>query len=41
VKPELLAATPNEVYSWDITKLHRPEKWTYFYLYTVSPRSSR
>ena len=31
-KPELLAERPNEVYSWDITKLLGPAKWTYFYL---------
>ena len=28
-KPELIASTPNSVWSWDITKLHGPEKWTY------------
>ena len=28
--PELLAQAPNEVYSWDITKLKGPAKWTYF-----------
>ena len=32
-KPELLAVAPNEVWSWDITKLLGPAKWTYFYLY--------
>ena len=31
-KPELLASKPNEVWSWDITKLKGPVKWTYFYL---------
>jgi putative transposase len=31
-KPELLATRPNEVYSWDITKLLGPVKWTWFYL---------
>jgi len=30
VKPELVACRPNEVYSWDITKLHGPAKWTYY-----------
>jgi putative transposase len=30
VKPELVATRPNEVYSWDITKLHGPAKWTYY-----------
>ena len=31
-KPELLATRPNQVYSWDITKLGGPAKWTWFYL---------
>jgi putative transposase len=31
-KPELLAEMPNEVWSWDITKLMGPAKWSYFYL---------
>lgn len=35
VKPELLATDPNQVYSWDITKLKGPAKWTYFYLYGI------
>jgi putative transposase len=39
--PELLAQAPNEVYSWDITKLKGPAKWTYFYLYVVLDVSSR
>jgi transposase InsO family protein len=34
-KPELLAETPNEIWSWDITKLMGPTKWSYFYLYVV------
>ena len=29
VKPELLAEAPNQVWSWDITKLMGPAKWTY------------
>jgi putative transposase len=29
-RPELSAAKPNQVYSWDITKLHGPAKWTYY-----------
>jgi len=33
VKPELVAAGPNAIWSWDITKLLGPEKWTYFHLY--------
>ena len=32
-RPELLAEKPNEVHSWDITKLKGPAKWTYYYLY--------
>ncbi len=35
VKPELVAHAPNQVWSWDITKLHGPAKWTYFYLYAI------
>ncbi len=35
VKPELAASSPGEVWSWDITKLHGPQKWTYFYFYVV------
>jgi putative transposase len=34
-KPELLAERPNELWSWDISKLKGPAKWTYFYLYVV------
>ena len=40
-KPELLARRPNEVWSWDITKLLGPVKWTYFYLYVVLDIFSR
>jgi len=40
-KPELLAQEPNEVWSWDITKLKGPAKWTYFYLYTILDVFSR
>jgi hypothetical protein len=32
VKPELLATAPNQVWSWDIAKLHGPAKWTYYHL---------
>ena len=39
-KPELLAEGPNQVWSWDITKLMGPAKWTYFYLYASSSTSS-
>jgi putative transposase len=31
-QPELLATRPNEVWSWDITKLKGPVKWTCYYL---------
>ncbi len=41
VKPELIACRPNEVYSWDITKLHGPAKWTYYYLYVIVDIYSR
>jgi len=34
-KPELLATRPNELWSWDITKLKGPAKWVYYYLYIV------
>jgi len=40
-KPELLAEGPNEVWSWDITKLRGPAKWTYFYLYVILDIFSR
>ena len=40
-KPELLATRPNEVYSWDITKLAGPVKWTYYYLYVILDIYSR
>jgi putative transposase len=35
VKPELVATGPNQVWSWDITKLRGPVKWTWFYLYVI------
>ena len=41
VKPELAAAGPNQVYSWDITKLHGPAKWTYYHLYVILDIFSR
>jgi putative transposase len=41
VKPELMAAAPNQVWSWDITKLHGPAKWTYYYLYVILDIFSR
>ncbi len=40
-KPELLAVRPNEVWSWDITRLLGPAKWTYFYLYVILDIFSR
>jgi len=40
-KPELLATRPNEVWSWDITKLMGPAKWTYYYLYVILDIFSR
>ena len=41
VKPELLAMAPNQVWSWDITKLMGPAKWTYFYMYVLLDIFSR
>jgi len=41
VKPELAATGPNQVYSWDITKLHGPVKWTYYHLYVILDIYSR
>jgi len=38
VKPELLATGPNRIWTWDITKLLGPEKWTYFHLYATDHR---
>jgi len=40
-KPELLATGPNQVWSWDITKLMGPVKWTYYYLYAILDIYSR
>ena len=40
-KPELLATDPNQVWSWDITKLKGPAKWTYFHLYVIIDIFSR
>ena len=39
--PELLAERPNEVWSWDISKLKGPAKWTYYYLYVILDVFSR
>ena len=41
VKPELIAEGPNQVWSWDISKLMGPAKWTYFYLYVIIDIFSR
>jgi putative transposase len=41
VKPELLAAGPNQCWSWDITKLHGPAKWTDCHLYVILDIYSR
>ena len=40
-KPELLATAPNQLWTWDITKLLGPAKWTYFYLYVILDVFSR
>ena len=40
-KPELLATGPNQVWSWDITKLLGPQKWSYYYLYVILDIYSR
>ena len=40
-RPELLAERPNAVWSWDISKLKGPAKWTYYYLYAVLDVFSR
>jgi putative transposase len=40
-KPELLATRPRELWSWDITKLKGPSKWTYYYLYVILDVFSR
>lgn len=41
VKPELVADAPNRVWSWDITKLRGPVKWSWFYLYVILDIYSR
>ena len=41
VKPELVATGPNQCWSWDITKLHGPAKWSYYYLYVIIDIYSR
>ena len=41
VKPELIASAPNQVWSWDITKLKGPAKWNHFHLYVILDIYSR
>jgi putative transposase len=41
VKPELVADAPNQVWSWDITKLKGPAKWVYYHLYVAIDIYSR
>jgi putative transposase len=41
VKPELVATEPNAVWSWDITKLRGPAKWTWYHLYVILDIYSR
>jgi len=41
VKPELVASGPNQCWSWDITKLAGPAKWTWYYLYVLLDIYSR
>lgn len=41
VKPELVAEGPNQCWSWDITKLLGPVKWTYYHLYVIIDIFSR
>lgn len=41
VKPELIATGPNQVWSWDITKLLGPTKWVYYHLYVIMDIFSR
>jgi putative transposase len=40
-KPELMATAPNQLWSWDITKLLGPAKWTHFCLYVILDVFSR
>ena len=40
-KPELMATAPNQVWSWDITRLLGPKKWSYYYLYVILDIYSR
>jgi putative transposase len=40
-RPELVATGPNQVWSWDLTKLRGPGKWQYFHLYVLLDLFSR
>jgi putative transposase len=40
-RPELLATAPNQVWSWDFTRLKGPVKWSYYHLYTILDIFSR
>ena len=40
-KPELLATAANQLWSWDITKLRGPVKWTCYHLYVILDVFSR
>ncbi len=40
-KPELVATAPNQVWSWDMTKLEGPRTWTWYYLYVILDLYSR
>ena len=40
-RPELLTTGPNRLWSWDLTKLRGPVKWTHYYLYTILDVFSR
>jgi putative transposase len=40
-KPQLLATAPNQLWSWDITKLRSLDKWRYYYLYVLLDVFSR
>jgi len=40
-RPELLATGPNQLWSWDITRLKGPRPWCYYYLYVIMDVYSR
>ena len=40
-RPELMATGPRELFSWDITKLRGPAKWTHYHLYVILDVFSR